>query len=469
MTFAVRPYVTAGIALAGTSLIALPAAAEAPLGVRTPPIQLTSGQNIAFIIGGSGDPIPGSDYVNTNNELYIQPLFPGYTPQALYTPEGNYALYTGVKSLTLDESEAQGVTILKNAIEQQVAAGNHVAVLGDSQSSTISSMTMSELAADKVPSSAVSFVLLADPNQPNGGLFERLDGVSVPSLGITFNGATPDDLYPSTIYMQAYDGFSDIPRYPINFLADLNSVLGIDFVHPTYQGLTAEQLASAVQLGTSGDTSTTYYGIPLSDETVPYLPLLRPFLAIPDLGKPIADFLQPILTPLVNLGYGDPDYGWSTSPANVPTEFGLFPSWDMTVKAFQESLSGIQTGFQAAMNDIESPASTALTAGAHALDSVATSGATPDFTDIVNTLTSAFSTAYAALLPTADVLTGVGVTVPSYDLQWFIDGIDHGDLLSAIGQPLANDIYLYTLSAGFEAFSLISTFESIASDLSGLS
>ncbi|WP_067975715.1 PE-PPE domain-containing protein [Mycolicibacter icosiumassiliensis] len=467
MTIAVRPYVTAGIALAGTSLIALPAAAEAPLGVRTPPIQLTSGQNIAFIIGGSGDPIPGSDYVNTNNELYIQPLFPGYTPQALYTPEGNYALYTGVKSLTLDESEAQGVTILKNAIEQQVAAGNHVAVLGDSQSSTISSMTMSELAADKVPSSAVSFVLLADPNQPNGGLFERLDGVSVPSLGITFNGATPDDLYPTTIYMQAYDGFSDIPRYPINFLADLNSVLGIEFVHPTYQGLTAEQLESAVQLGTSGDTSTTYYGIPLSDETVPYLPLLRPFLAIPDLGKPIADFLQPILTPLVNLGYGDPDYGWSTSPANVPTEFGLFPSWDMTVKAFQESLSGVQTGFQAAMNDIESPAS--LTAGADALDSAATSGTTPDFTDIVNALTSAFSTAYAALLPTADVLTGVGVTVPTYDLQWFMDGIDHGDLLSAIVQPLANDVYLYTLSAGFEAFALISSFESIASDLSGLS
>lgn len=458
----VQPYLVTGIAVLSAGFVTAPVAAPR-MDVRTTPVHLASGENIAFIVGGSGDPIPGSDYVDTNNELYIQPLFPGYDPQALYTPEGNYALYTGVKSLTLDESEAQGATIMKNAIEQQVAAGNHVAILGDSQSSTISSMVMSELAADNISKDDVAFVLLADPNQPDGGLFERLAGVTIPSLGITFNGATPDDLYPTTIYMQAYDGFSDVPRYPINFLADLNSILGIEFVHPTYQGLTAEQLASAVQLGTAGDTSTTYYGIPLSAETVPYLPLLQPLLFIPGLGKPLADLLEPILTPLVNLGYGDPDFGWDTGPANVPTPFGLFPDFDMVIKAVQESAAGVQQGFQAFTDDL----------GSLSLSSLSNSAA-PDvlsgfnLTDIVNSLTAAFSTGYAALLPTADVITALTATVPTYDLQWFTQALQDGNLLQAVLEPLANNTYMYTLAAGFEAFSLISTFESISADLSGL-
>ncbi|RRR47164.1 PE-PPE domain-containing protein [Mycolicibacter terrae] len=459
MQHAVRPCLTT--AVLGAGIIAAPAAA--PQSVHTAPVRLASGENIAFVIGGSGDPIPSDQYVDTNNTLYVQPNFPGYIPQALFTPEGNYALYTGVKSLTLDQSEAQGVTILKDAIEKQIAAGNHVAVLGDSQSSTISSMVMSELAADRISKDDVGFVLLADPNQPDGGLFERLTGVTIPSLGITFNGATPDDLYPTTIYMQAYDGFSDIPRYPINFLADLNSILGIQFVHPTYQDLTPEQLASAVKLDTVGDTMTTYYGIPLSDETVPYLPLLQPLLLVPGLGKPLADLLQPILTPLVNLGYGDPDFGWDTGPANVPTPFGLFPDTDMVVKAFQEAAAGVPTGIQAFTDDL----------GSLDLSNLSSSAASEvagsfNLTDFVNSLTAAFSTAYAALLPTADVITGVTTTIPTYDLQWFTDGLQSGNLLEAIFQPIANNTYLYTLAAGFEAFALISTAESISADLSGL-
>lgn len=448
-----------GVTVLGAGILAAPA--TTPLGAEQAAVRLLSGENIAFIVGGSGDPIPSDHYVDTNNTLYVQPNFPGYDPQALFTPEGNYALYTGVKSLTLDNSEAQGVQILDNAIRTQIAAGNHVAVLGDSQSSTISSMLMPLLASQGVSPADVGFVLLADPNQPNGGLFERLDGVTIPSLGITFNGATPDNLYPTTIYMQAYDGFSDIPRYPINFLADLNSILGIQFVHPTYQGLTADQLASAVKLDTVGDTSTTYYGISLEHETVPYLPLLQPLLLLPSIGKPLADLLQPILTPLINLGYGDPDYGWSTDPANVATPFGLFPATDMIVKAFQEAAAGVSTGIQAASHDLSSGATADLPA-------TVSSAALPSLTDVVNTLTGAFSTAYAALLPTADVITGVTATIPTYDLQWFTQGLQDGNLLQAIGEPLANNTYLYTLAAGFEVFALISTAETISADLSGV-
>lgn len=486
MQRALRPYVTTGIAILGAGIITVAPAPAPASNAEAHAVQLlSSGADIAYIVGGSGDPIPSDHYVDFNYTHYVQPHFPGYAPQAVFTPEGNYALYTGVKSLTLDQSEAQGVTILDNTIKAHVDGqpGNHVAILGDSQSSTISSMLMPLLHEQGVSPDQVGFVLLADPNMPNGGLFERLDGVTIPSLGITFNGATPDDLYPTSIYMQAYDGFADIPRYPINFLADLNSILGIQFVHPTYQALSPEHIGDFSLLPGSaeltGEGLTNYYALPLSDETVPYLPLLQLLLDIPGVGKPLADFLQPILTPLINLGYGNPDYAWSTGPANVPTEFGLSPSFDMTLKALQESVAGIGTGFKDALTGLAAPgpadaAGLSLPSLADTLSGLETMGtalaADPasELTHIVNTLTGAFSQAYATLLPTADVATGVLVTIPNYDLQWFMDGLEAGNLLEAIGQPLANDVYLYTLAGGFETFAMISAFQTIGGELQGL-
>src|SRR5262249_16702169 len=59
--------------------------------------------------------------------------------------------------------------------------------------------------------------------------------LQIPSLGVTFYGATPSNtIYPTNIYTLEYDGFADFPQYPINFISDLNAVAGIVFVHPTY-------------------------------------------------------------------------------------------------------------------------------------------------------------------------------------------------------------------------------------------
>ena len=49
---------------------------------------------------------------------------------------------------------------------------------------------------------------------------------------------------------------------------------------------------------------TNYYMIPTQN-----LPLLDPLRAIPVVGTPLADLLQPDLRVLVNLGYGDPNFG----------------------------------------------------------------------------------------------------------------------------------------------------------------
>ncbi len=67
----------------------------------------------------------------------------------------------------------------------------------------------------------------------------------------------------------------------------------------------------------SPDVLTTYILLPSQD-----LPLLVPLRAIPLLGNPLADLIQPDLRVLVELGYD------RTAHQDVPSPFGLFPDVD---------------------------------------------------------------------------------------------------------------------------------------------
>jgi hypothetical protein len=123
----------------------------------------------------------------------------------------------------------------------------------------VSSLVMSQLAAEHVPPGDVSFILVGDPSNPNGCFLERFVGGSIPSLGVTANlaGATPNNLYPTSIYTKGYDGFADFPQYPIDVLSDLNAYLGIAFYHTAYVNLTPQQISGATDLGTYGTPPTT--------------------------------------------------------------------------------------------------------------------------------------------------------------------------------------------------------------------
>jgi PE-PPE domain-containing protein len=121
-------------------------------------------------------------------------------------------------------------------------------------------------------------------------------------------------VYPTDIYTLQYDGWADYPQYPLNILADLNAFAGIADVHGEYPDLTAAQVDSAADLPTTAsDTMTNYYLIPTENR-----PLLNP---LEQLGAPqwLIDLIQPDLTVMVNLGYGD-------GPADVPTLAQLFPT-----------------------------------------------------------------------------------------------------------------------------------------------
>jgi|GEM_PF-511376 len=489
ITFMVKlRWSTLGFLAGGAGLLALMSMANSVMAFGDSANIGPAEPTVGLVMGGSGEPIPGIEYVDTANTLYIanslsssllpysDTTYPGVLIHGLFTPENLYPLYLPpgpdaslVKQMPLDTSVAQGVTILNDNIDANLAAGDPTTVFGYSQSTLIAGLEMQQLDPSGTPSDLpLQFVLIGDPSAPNGGLLSRFVGpdlphLSIASLGITFYSATPADDFHTVVYSLEYDGFADFPRYPINFLSDLNAFLGIEDIHgnylnyPSIPGPTPEQINDAIPLATSGPTETSYYMIPVQN-----LPLLDPLRSIPLIGNPLADLLQPDLKLIVNLGYDNPNplEGWDAGPANVPTEFQLFPSLGQVLGAIQLLPSQTEVGIQDFIGDFTGsgpnpvsltslldPASEDVLAGLTALQAIASNPA-QTVTDIANAVSGEFSAIYATLLPTADIANALLTTVPAYDLGLFIDNL--GDPLNAIGLPIAADTALVTLAAGFE-------------------
>lgn len=350
----------AGVVIAGATLIT-----AAPSGTTTSEaraIRLLGIESVdtpaevdtALIVGASGLPTPPPGYMAAANALYLQ-LGDSANLQGVYTPESFWPL-TGVLNLTTDASIAAGGKNLAAQIEANVAPGRVLTVFGYSQGADVETTAMQQIHADGVPADEVHFVMLGDPANPDGGLLSRfgvdIDGAkpTVPGLGITFSGATPADQYPTDIYTYEYDGFADQPRYPINFLSDLNALLGMVFNHGNY--LSPDAVNSAFLLGSNG--LTDYYMIPSQT-----LPLLAPLQFLPVIGKPLYDLLEPDMAVLVNLGYGCIHESWCDVPlpageAATFAAYGPLPSLDPD-EVLQALWSGLQKGVSNAIADLNGP------------------------------------------------------------------------------------------------------------------
>lgn len=266
-----------------------------------------------LLMGPSGIPNPTPEQIALIVGKYIDPFWPNAGNNVgVFTPEGLYPI-TGIKDLTFNVSVARGVTALNNAIQPLAVPGNTINVFGYSQSTVVASLEMHALNPTNTPSGTLlpsgvtlNFTLVGDPSNPNGGLLTRFPGLSMPSLGLTFGTATPDNSFPTRIYTIEYDGFADFPRYPINLLSDLNAFLGIATVHGTYQDFTLSQIQTATQLtNTSGPTQTQYFIL-----QTPNLPLLEPVRAIPIIGIPSPTWSSPICA------------SWSTWATAAPPRAG---------------------------------------------------------------------------------------------------------------------------------------------------
>jgi PE-PPE domain len=331
---------------------------------------------------------------------------------------------------------------------------------------------------------------------PTGGIIERFEvpgaPLAFPSLGATFNDApTASNTYPTTVYTQEYDGFADFPQYPIDFLSDLNAYLGFVYQHFAYADLTPQQISSAIALPTVGNTTTQYYMIPTAN-----LPLLDPVRLIPLIGDPLADLLQPDLTVLVNLGYGSITNGWSPGPANVPTPFGLFPTNINPADVLTALANGAQQGITKALNDLKTPTLFDTSSLSGLLAGLHTFGLTPSNNPsllqllagfstlgnedvpvsasggIINTLTSVVSNDIAVALPLADTALAIGASLPQYDTQLFVSQLQAGNLLNAIGMPIAADLalvpYAFIVGAAFPNVGAAASTVTRLAELAGL-
>ncbi len=455
--------------------------------IDAPPLP---GQGVALVMGGSGVPIPPVDLTQTAAENYLAPLgFGDFAVERLFTPEGLQTIEGGLKQLPFDQSVAQGVEIVETEVKKNIQGGHDVLVGGVSQSATINAMVMRDIQDGKldgvdVRDGKLTFFNLGDPSSPNGGILERFNlpqdpNPTLPSLGITFSGAAPADTgIPDTIYTLEYDGFADFPRYPINFLADLNAVMGMALVHPLYiqgllapgVGLTPAQIAAAQPLDTTPgyDGGTNYLIIPDPNQ----LPLAQLIGLIA--GRPIADLLEPDLRVLVNLGYGaDPDIGWSTTPANDPTPAGLFPSidgeqWNTIMQAL---VGGAEQGFHNFMADLQDPSSIEPNTLDHLIAALGGDGGGANLSslsDTVGGLSGAISTLNGMMSATNDVINALTTMLPATEATLFSNFLADGDVVDAIGMPMAIHSGMTAVALGVEAFVLVRNLPSLLNDLSSI-
>lgn len=429
-------------------------------------------QPTALIMGPSGVPIPKQDYIDTVMEYYVLPNSPaGTVEQTVFTPEGLYPI-TGVKSLELNTSVDEGIDILDLTMEK-LETGTETSVFGYSQSAIIGALMQRGFKGYTVPENVADttqFIFVGNEMNPDGGLLSRFPGLTLPSLGLDFYGATPENAYRTINYTQEYDGFADFPRYPLNFLSDLNAIMGIFLVHTRYADPTYLPIGSvtpisrggtAIELPTTSILTQSYYFIRTEN-----LPLLAPLREIPIIGKPLAALIQPALKVIVDLGYGDPAHGFLTGTqpfANVETPFGLFPDVD-PMEVLTLFVAGVEKGIEDFIHALGPDGSVARELSELRLPSFELPTLpTPDrilpaiaelVTEVADRISGAAASLYAVLLPTADIINAVLLPLPAYNLRLFVEGIEQaltGDVINgvvnALLRPVAADVGLVTLAA----------------------
>ena len=214
----------------------------------------------------------------------------------------------GFADLSYNDSVAQGVQRLG---EQQVTDGD--LIFGFSQGAVAASLY-------KATHTGNTYVLVANPSRPNGGVMQRFRGLTIPFVDVTFSGPTPATGDYTVDVVRQYDGWADWPTYLWNPVAVANALMGIVLVHGNTQlEITAEDLELAEQAGSDyyqfdEDSNTAYYVV----KTYP-VPLLMPFDWLPD---PILAALDAPLRWFIETAYDRTDY-------SLPLRSSFFAPWKL--------------------------------------------------------------------------------------------------------------------------------------------
>ena len=72
----------------------------------------------------------------------------------------------------------------------------------------------------------------------------------------------------------------------------------------------------------------------------------------------------------------------------------------------------------------------------------------------MNTVASIISTDYAVLLLIADKTVATTASLPAHEASLFANGIAHGSLVNAIGDPIAANVAMLTMGGMMEFLSI---------------
>ena len=306
-----------------------------------------SANTTALIMGGTFHPLIGPvdkpdfvrEYLDNAVSGHLNPAFAQESgavtnPVAVFTPEDFFP----IGRLTFEKSLSQGLANLHSCVKAHAdcvfnddpavhgtTAAPHVddamMVFGYSQSAAIASLAKRDLIAQYQPGDpSISFMLIANPMRPNGGVLMRLLGwPTIPILEIPFPGASPTEsavdeggfAYRTVDVVRQYDGLGgDFPVRPLNLIATLNALMGYELLHGDAVDV---PLSQARFQGHEGDTS--YYLIETD-----LVALLQPFQAF--IPSPVLEALDAPLRVIIEDAY-DRDVG-----PGVPTRASWWPTKD---------------------------------------------------------------------------------------------------------------------------------------------
>lgn len=251
----------------------------------------------------------------------------------------------GFNDLTYGQSVEQGVGRLTRQVELERAAGKFdpVVVYGYSQGAVVAGQYKA-----RTTDGDIVYVLLSNPGRPNGGILARFQGFTIPILDIPLSGPTPTtsegwqpgDAPTTYDLVRQYDGWADFPKYPLNLLATINALLGIAYLHGTYElDIDPEEaLADEAETDTHVYRDTVYYTMGTD-----LLPLLRPLEQI-GVPRPLLLALDAPLRVIVEQGYDRGSNFGRPSPAGI---IRLSNPVDDLVNLLTAVAVGVDDGLQA--------------------------------------------------------------------------------------------------------------------------
>ncbi|MGK2869539.1 MAG: PE-PPE domain-containing protein [Mycobacterium sp.] len=293
-------------------------------------------------IGGSSDPVSErlpaklSNTVVPAGDTYIATEYPA--------------------SLNLDRSLRIGMPVLHQNLR---TTSGKVLVAGYSLGALLVEQLKRDIAESDDPPSPLelSFLQIATPFVPNGGIFARFPGLSIPDVVSAMGPGQPTQ-YDTTYIVNEYDLWGDFPAY-FNPVAILNAVLGHEYAHvdtwydqvdPTDPANHVKEVTDPVTGGTE-----TYILVPASR-----LPLLGPLrdiayhLGVSAPAERLLGLIEPLLRVIVDMGYTD---RLNLNP-EVRTPFSLFTPPHKFIEALNAVPGAVREGLENLVGKKRTPVTT---------------------------------------------------------------------------------------------------------------